>query len=149
MIKCKQCLSEPPECGKDICCKVCDERKTCEGSCTSYQDYEDEICPDEYDDAEIVPIEKKYAEVFRTVSDIAIRKKELEDQEKKVRESLTQAMEEYGIKSFDNEFIKVTYVAATQQISVDTTRLKKEHPEIAEAYKKVTNKKAYVKVEVK
>ena len=33
MIKCKEDMGELPECGKDICCFVCEKKATCEGVC--------------------------------------------------------------------------------------------------------------------
>lgn len=98
---------------------------------------------------EIIKLEHKVPEVIKAISDITVQKKALEEQEKMMREKLQAAMEEYGVKSFDNECIRVTYIAPTTRTSVDTTKLKKEHPEIAEAYKKVSNVKASVKIEVK
>ena len=52
-------------------------------------------------------------------------------------------------KSFENDDIKMTYIAATERKSIDSTKLKKEHPEIAEAYQKISQVKATVKIEIK
>ena len=58
-------------------------------------------------------------------------------------------MEAYGITKFDNDLIKITYFAPTTTTTIDSTRLKSEKPEIAKEYSKTSNKKSYIKIEVK
>ena len=87
--------------------------------------------------------------IMKQIAAISKQKKELEDQEKKVRESLEAAMEQYGIKSFDNDILKVTYVAPTTKTTVDSKKLKKEQPEIFAKYSNVSNVKASVRITVK
>ena len=63
--------------------------------------------------------------------------------------ALIDAMEEYGVKMFDNDLLKVTYIAATTATSIDSAKLKKKYPAIAEECSKTSAKSAYVKVEIK
>ena len=142
MGKCKQ---GEAECGKDICCLECDEIKTCKYACTN----EENITCDDYEKTEVVKLDQKVPEVIKAITDIVTQKKQLEEQEKVMREKLQAVMEQCNVKSFENESVKFTYVAATERKSIDSTRLKKEHPEIAEAYQKVSKVKASVKIEVK
>lgn len=44
----------------------------------------------------------------------------------RVKGAIKKAMEENMIKSFENDFLKITYVAPHEKISVDTERLKSE-----------------------
>lgn len=143
MGKCKQGAAE--YCGKDICCLECENYDVCDYSCN----ITDINSCNDYETTKVVTLEHKVPEVIKVITDITLQKKALEEQEKVMREKLQAAMEECGVKSFDNECIRVTYIAPTTRTSVDTTKLKKEHPEIAEAYKKVSNVKASVKIEVK
>lgn len=58
-------------------------------------------------------------------------------------------MEAYGITKFENDAIKITYYAPSTTTSIDSTKLKKEQPDIAKEYSKTSNKKSYIKIEVK
>lgn len=77
------------------------------------------------------------------------RKKELEKSESELKEMLIQKMEETGVKSIDNEYFKITYVAPTTRETIDSARIKKELPEIAEQYTKTTAIKASVRITLK
>lgn len=151
MIKCGQVLeSGKSECGKDICCCECEDAKICEFVCDTFVEDADGQCFDAVIiSEELVPFERKHLaliqETIKTeLEDAAIKKKK-----ETLREAWKNAMEEYNVKSCAMNNLKVTYVAETQQSSIDTAKLKKERPDIAQEYTKVTNKKAYVKVEVK
>jgi hypothetical protein len=66
-----------------------------------------------------------------------------------MREKLLEAMEQYGVKTFENDMLSVTYVAPTTRTTIDSTKLKKDMPEIAEKYQKVSDIKASIKITVK
>lgn len=77
------------------------------------------------------------------------RKKELEKSESELKEMLIQKMEETGVKSIDNDYLKITYVAPTTRETIDSARIKKELPEIAEQYVKTSAIKASVRITLK
>lgn len=52
------------------------------------------------------------------------QKKEMDKLEKEVKQSVIKAMEENGIKSFENDVVKITYCEPTTRASVDTNLLK-------------------------
>lgn len=139
-----RCNQGAAECGKTICCMECENIKECDYSCN-----ENNTSCGDYEDTELVTLDQRVPEVIKAITDLMTQKKQLEEQEKKMREKLQQTMEQCGVKAFENEYVKFTYVAPTERKSIDTTKLKKEHPEIAEAYQKVTKVKASVKIEVK
>ena len=58
-------------------------------------------------------------------------------------------MEENGVKSIDNNLFKITYIDSYSKESIDTTRLKKEKPEIAAEYIKVSTVKPSVRITLK
>ena len=104
---------------------------------------------------ELQVFENQYLAVFQNLAEVTKQKKALEDQEKKVKSQLEKLMDEYGIKSLDNQFIKITRVAANpgkQTIDLDKL-LKKEpdlHAELLADYPKTTGAKAgYVTFKVK
>ncbi len=77
------------------------------------------------------------------------RKKELEQQENELKQFLIEKMEATGVKSIDNDFFKITYVAATSRETIDSAKLKKERPEIASEYVKTTLVKPSIRITIK
>lgn len=143
MIKCKQGIGD---CGKDMCCKECEDQSTCDQICESVAT----DCDQAYDtETSLQVFKSSAAAVIKTITDIVIKKKALEDQEKSMKEKLQQAMEQYGVKSFDNEVLKVTYTAESVRNSIDSAKLKKKYPDIAAECNKSSAVKAFVKIEVK
>lgn len=147
MIKCK---NAPDECKMDgMCCKFCDIKDSCEDVC----DYMDnDLCLDAYEEAETTDMtlfQNKAMVVMRKIAELDIQKKQLEAQDKAVRQELQEAMDKYGIKKFENDILKVTYVEPTTRTSIDSARLKKELPAIAEKYTKTSQVKGSVRIEVK
>lgn len=88
-------------------------------------------------------------EVESLIKRIEEQKKAAEEQAAELRAALMQAMEKNGCTSFENENIKITYVAPSTRSSVDTARLKKELPQIAEKYEKISNVKASLRITLK
>lgn len=74
---------------------------------------------------------------------------EYQNKDKELREALLKSMEDNGVKSFENDLLKVTYVAPTKRVSVDAKRLESDLPELFEEYKKVSDVKANVRITVK
>ena len=141
-----KCTNECPEKKHDGCCCECPHAADCESKCSSTPD----MCEDAvFEGTDLEVFNNKAAAVIKRISNITSQKKQLEEAEKEMKEQLQKAMEQYGIKSFDNDVIKVTYVDASTRNSVDSAKLKKNYPDIAAECSKTSNVKAYVKVEVK
>lgn len=102
---------------------------------------------------QVTVFEQQHLAVFQQLAGISRSKKQLELQEKKLKEELEKAMDEYEVKSIDNQFIKITRVAASSSTSVDLKALEEKEPELhkelLEDYPKVTNRKSYVMFKVK
>lgn len=73
----------------------------------------------------------------------------LQEQYKTLKQKLYGLMEEYDIKKWETEKIIITRQLPSQRESFDSTRFKKEHPELAEQYKKIINVTGSVKIKVK
>lgn len=89
------------------------------------------------------------ADVERRISDL---KKQIDVYAKaydEMKDDLKARMKEQGVKSYEDDLLKITYIDAYTRESVDTTKLKADKPEIYAAYKKVTNVKDAVKVTLK
>lgn len=81
---------------------------------------------------EIEKFEQQNLEVFKEVSSIAAQRKELARQEKEIKDSLEKAMAENGIKSIDNEYIRITHVAESESVSIDMKEMEKKEPDLYE-----------------
>ena len=143
MIKCKN------ECplGKFVgCCKDCPEKK-CEDACTN----DPATCGDSLPDEEtgLATFQSQQLAVLQQIADLVTAKKQIEAQEKELKDKLKEAMERCSIKKFDSDILKITYIAATTATSIDSAKLKKNYPDIASECSKTSNKSAYIKVEVK
>ena len=77
------------------------------------------------------------------------KQEEYEDIIKGFQEKLISAMEDNGVKSIENDYFKITYVAPVVKTSIDTARLKKEKPELAKEYSKESTSKASVRITMK
>ena len=63
-------------------------------------------------------------EVMKKLHDFQVKKTEMEMQEKEIKQAMLKAMEDNDIKSFENDFVKITYKAPTTRKTVDTNELK-------------------------
>lgn len=143
MIKCKD--GECPR-GKNMCCHSCDEKETCEEVCElNHEDCGNAI----NEETALAEFETGQVAILQSIANLVIQKKKLEEEEKQFKEKLQKAMEDYGIKKFESDVLNITYVAATTSTSVDSAKLKKKYPDIAEECSKTSNKSAYVKVVIK
>ena len=64
----------------------------------------------------------------------------------KVKEILYGTMEKEGVKTVDRGNLKITYVAPSSRISVDSKKLEKEEPEIYKKYIKTTTVAGSIKI---
>ena len=83
------------------------------------------------------------------IAEATARKKEAEEKANEIKAAIIRAMEESGVKSFESDGLKITYVAPYEKKGIDSERLKKEMPEIAEKYTKESTVKAAVRVTIK
>lgn len=64
--------------------------------------------------------------VMQQLHEFQVMKAQMEMQEKEIKEALLKAMENNGVKSFENDFLKVTYKAPSTRKTVDTNALKEQ-----------------------
>ena len=75
--------------------------------------------------------------------------KRAEETQKEVYNAILKAMEEQGVKTYETDTMKITYVAPTTRVTLDTARLKKENPLMVKAYEKETETKASLRITLK
>lgn len=145
------CKVEGAECPLDlnICCGVCEHIDTCNVACDTAKVNHEDCDEAEVITNEVTQFESAVPDTIEKITTLIQMKKELDEQEKLLKEKLVEAMETYGVKSFENDQIKMTYVAPTTRSTIDSTKLKKDHPDIAEQYTKTSNVSASVRVTVK
>lgn len=143
-MKCKITMEENRECQN--CCFFCDKKYTCEDACGEIE----EKCEEQVEETDLHVIESTVPDVLKAITDITVQKKKLEEQEKLMKEKLLQAMEEHGVKSFENAKVKFMYVAPTTRKTFDKKAFEKVYPEIDLCqFDKVSNVKASVRIKVK
>ena len=76
-------------------------------------------------------------------------KKQLIKEEQEIRSAIMAAMEKQGIKTFSNDFMRITYIGESERTSVDVTALRKDHPDIAKEYEKKSVVKPSLKITLK
>lgn len=102
---------------------------------------------------EVALFEKNNLVVFQRLAEFKKVKDEMEAQEAKLKEALEKSMQEHGIKSFKNDYVTLSYVEASTSETIDLKAFKEKEPKLYDEllgdYRKVTNRKAYVKIQVK
>ena len=83
------------------------------------------------------------------IAEFEKKTKALKEQQKEYRELLYSKMEENDIKKIDTGDIIITRVLPTMRKSVDSTKLKKEQPDIYEAYLKEAPVKGSIRIKIK
>ena len=144
MIKCKLAMEENATCQR--CCYYCNFRHACNDECEDCVENCEEAVGEE---TGLDVMNSAVPDVLRAITDITVQKKKLEEQEKLMKKKLQEAMEQHGIKSFENADVKFLYVAPTTRTTIDSAKLKKDHPDIAEQYSKTSNVSASVRITVK
>ena len=144
MNKCSVAIYDGMKCQN--CCIFCDKTETCDYVCERMK----ESCKDMIkEETELQVMESAVPDVLQAITSITVQKKKLEEQEKLMKEKLIEAMEKHNVKKFENDSVKFVYVEPTTRTSVDSTKLKKEQPELYEKYSKISNVSASVRITVK
>lgn len=146
MIKCKNSCPE----GKfNGCCIHCPERESCSEVCEQANNYskcEDAIL-DEENGLEL--FKSQQLTVLQKIADLCTARKQIETQEKELKDQLKQAMEKHGVTKFESDILNITYVAESSSKQLDSAKVKILHPEIVSECSKTVKKSAYIKVTVK
>ena len=100
-----------------------------------------------------VAFSDKYLATMQRYADLENTIKELEDTKKKVRAEIQEAMEFYGVRSFENEILKLTLVAPSVSTTIDTSALRISDPDtydrLIELYPKKTERKQSLRVTIR
>ena len=146
MKKCKIAIDNNAECQN--CCYYCDKKDTCPDACgeTYIEDCTEQVDEEE---TELQVMESAVPDAIRMITEITLQKKKLDEQEKIMKKKLQEAMEKFGVKKFENDKVIFTYTAPTTRTTIDSDKLKKEHPDIAKECSKTSTVSASVRIKVK
>lgn len=86
---------------------------------------------------------------MQDISNLLIKKEQIEKNTETLKEQLQKAMEERNITKFESDILNIAYVAESKTVSLDTSKIKKLYPDIAAECSKETNRKAYIKITLK
>ena len=75
--------------------------------------------------------------------------KALQARDTELKTAIKEAMEANDVKKFENDFIAITYVAPIDRTIFDSTRFKKEQPEVYDQYTKTSSVKSSIRIKVK
>ena len=143
-----RCKEAPEGCKMGgICCFECEIMGSCDDACDT--DIKTCGCSIVEETTELTLFQSKAMAVMQGIAKLDRQKKLLEAQDKTLRQELQEAMDKYGIKKFENDILKITYVEPTTRSTIDSARLKKELPAVAEKYSKISQVKGSVRIEVK
>ena len=101
----------------------------------------------------VLVVDKELQEKFEKAESLLIEKelefKKAEAEAKTIREELCKKMEEQGIKSWETQNLKLTYVAPIERLTVDSKKLKEKYPVAYTECQKLSKIKATVRVTLK
>ena len=100
-------------------------------------------------DVDLGVSEEELEELEELMQEIKIKENELnlmKEKVDKVKETLYSTMEKEGVKTVDRNKLKITYVAPSTRVSVDSKKLQKEEPEIYKKYVKTTTVAGNIKI---
>lgn len=100
-------------------------------------------------DVDLGVSEEELEELEELMQEIKIKEDELnlmKEKVDKVKETLYSTMEKEGVKTVDRNKLKITYVAPSTRVSVDSKKLQKEEPEIYKKYVKTTTVAGSIKI---
>ena len=80
------------------------------------------------------------------ILDLLAKKKEIEEQVKTFSERMKGEMEKAGVKKWETENMRLTYIDPTTKETFDSKRFKEEHPEDYKNYIKTTKVKSSIRI---
>lgn len=91
------------------------------------------------------------SKIIDAIKNFEKEKKEIEEQEKKLREKLLEAMEKYGQDKWvsPDESLKIAYTPENEVSTFDTTKFKEDHNDLYFKYQKISKRKSSIRITVK
>ncbi len=88
-------------------------------------------------------------EACETIKQFELQMKSIKEMYGEYKSALHDAMEEYGVKQIKTDDFIVTFIKATERISLDTKKVEAEHPDVFRECMKISDVKSSVRVKLK
>lgn len=102
---------------------------------------------------ELQVFEEKSLVLAKGLKALKTEKERLEKEEEDLKDNLERLFNEYGLKSFKNDYFSITRVADSESKFINLKDMEKKEPglyaELLEDYPKVTKRKGYIRISVK
>ena len=98
---------------------------------------------------ELITFEKDNLMVLTHLAQIEKQFKEMESERRKLKSNIIDAMEKYGVSSFDNDIFSVSYKKPSKVTTFDKDSFKKDYPELYEKYLKENNRSSSIVFKLK
>ena len=82
----------------------------------------------------------------KIIQELDAKVKEAKAKQDELKQALIKEMEERGLKTYENEGVRITYIAPSKRTTIDTKRLQIKHPDLYEEFKKETEIKATIRI---
>ena len=102
---------------------------------------------------ELKVFEDKGLIIAKNLKALKDKKEKIEKEEKDLKKTLEDLFNEYGLKSFKNDYFSISKVEASESKSIDLKSMEKKEPELYEElledYPKISKRKSYIRISVK
>ena len=102
---------------------------------------------------ELKIFEDKSLVIAQNLKNLKIKKEQIEEEEKDLKDKLEELFNEYDLKSFKNDYFSISKIEASESKSIDFKNMEKKEPELykelLEDYPKITKRKSYIRISVK
>lgn len=99
-------------------------------------------------DQQIIISERALHEM-KKLQEFQLTIQEMENEEKEIKQAMTEAMRKAGVKKFENDFISISYVPESTRENLDKAKLKEKHPNIYKECVKESKVKDFVRITYK
>ncbi len=86
---------------------------------------------------------------MNNLADVESEYKQISNSRDKLKKSLLEMMEDYGIDKFENDKLSITYVKEGKTTTFDSKKFKVDYPTEYEEYIKTSNRAASVRFKLK
>lgn len=102
---------------------------------------------------ELKVFEDKSLIIAKNLKALKNEKEKIEKEEKDLKKTLEELFNEYGLKSFKNDYFTISKVEVSESKSIDLKSMEKKEPklyeELLEDYPKISKRKSYIRISVK
>lgn len=98
---------------------------------------------------DIIAFEEQAVNVLNNLAAVESEYKQISNSRDKLKKSLLEMMEDYGIDKFENDKLSITYIKEGKTTTFDSKNFKIDYPKIYEEYIKTSNRAASVRFKLK